>query len=172
MHRIARARKRPVAFSEGRPHTFRTMSELYFAYGSNMSRARLEARVGGVRPRGRAALSNFELSWNKPGRDGSGKANVRAQPGAVTFGVLYALTENQWPALDGFEPGYARETRVVRDDAGSEANAQLYRFRSDGPELPPTAQYLDLVLRGARENGLPEEVFALLARWRTGRIAP
>ena len=144
---------------------------LYFAYGSNMSRARLEARVGGVRPRGRAALSNVELSWDKPGRDGSGKANVRAQPGAVTWGVLFVLAENQWPVLDGFEPGYARETRVGRDDTGSEANAQFYRFRPDGPELPPTAQYLDLVLRGAQEKGLPEEVIALLARWKTGGIA-
>ena len=53
------------------------MSDLYFAYGSNMSSARLAARLGPTRCLGRAVLDHFALAWNKPGLDGSGKANLR-----------------------------------------------------------------------------------------------
>lgn len=147
------------------------MKERYFAYGSNMSRARLEARVGEVVLEGPATLANFELAWNKPGRDGTGKANLRARAGACAWGVLYTLEDEQWPLLDGFEPGYAREPHVVRDRMGSEARAQLYRFRRDGHDLPPTPRYLDLVIRGAREAGFPEEIVAALACWKPGKLA-
>ena len=140
----------------GSRHTRASVSDLYFAYGSNMGTARLAARLGEARPLGRAQLANFELAWNKPGADGSGKANVCARVGAATWGVLFALEKREWPLLDGFEPGYARESHVVRDAAGRERNAQLYRWRRDTPNRPPTPEYLALVVAGAREHAIPE----------------
>jgi hypothetical protein len=134
------------------------MQDLYFAYGSNMSSARLAARLGEVRPLGRATLDHFELAWNKPGLDGSGKANVRRQVGAATWGVVYALAPADWPILDGFERGYARETHPVRDDAGRQRSVQLYRWRQNTPDHTPSAEYLGLVLAGAREHQLPAAV--------------
>ncbi|MFP8875076.1 MAG: gamma-glutamylcyclotransferase family protein [Myxococcota bacterium] len=139
------------------------MQDLYFAYGSNMSSARLAARLGEVRPLGRAALDHFELAWNKPGLDGSGKANVRRRVGAATWGVVYAVAPADWPLLDSFESGYARETHPVRDDAGRERSVQLYRWRRDTPDHTPSAEYLELVLAGAREHQLPAAVIQELA---------
>ena len=81
------------------------MTDLYFAYGSNMSATRLAERLGEARPLGRAQLAHFELAWNKPGADGSGKANVCARVGTSTWGVLFALEEREWPLLDRFELG-------------------------------------------------------------------
>lgn len=136
------------------------MNDLYFAYGSNMSTHRLAARLGQARPLGRAQLAHFELAWNKPGADGSGKANVRPRVGAATWGVLFALEPREWPLLDGFEPGYARESHVVRDEAGRERSAQLYRWRRDAPNRAPTLEYLALVVAGAREHGIPTDEIA------------
>jgi len=136
------------------------VSDLYFAYGSNMAAMRLAARLGEARPLGRAQLAHFELAWNKPGADGSGKANVRSRVGAATWGVLFALEPREWALLDGFEPGYARESHVVRDDTGRERSAQLYRWRRDTPNRPPTPEYLGLVVAGAREHGIPEAEIA------------
>ena len=151
------------------------MSNLYFAYGSNMSATRLAERLGEARPLGRAQLAHFELAWNKPGADGSGKANVCAQVGSATWGVLFALEEREWPRLDGFEPGYARESPVVRDDAGRERSAQLYRWRRDTPNRPPTPEYLALVVAGAREHGIPEaqisRIESIAQRGAAGRSA-
>ena len=138
------------------------MSDLYFAYGSNMSSARLAARLGPTRCLGRAVLDHFALAWNKPGLDGSGKANLRPRVGAATWGVLYALEGHHWPKLDAFEPGYARQAHPVRDDAGRWNTAQLYRYRPDAPDRAPRAAYLELVLKGAREHGLPATVEASL----------
>lgn len=132
------------------------MTDLYFAYGSNMATRRLATRLGQARPRGRAQLANFELAWNKPGTDRSGKANIRARLGAVTWGVLFSLEAREWPLLDSFEPGYAREAHVVRDDEGYEHAAQLYRWQHETPNLTPTAEYLAVVVAGAREHRLPE----------------
>ena len=156
-------------------HTRAPVSDLYFAYGSNMAAMRLAARLGEARPLGRAQLAHFELAWNKPGADGSGKANVCARVGAVTWGVLFALEPREWALLDGFEPGYARESHVVRDAAGHECSAQLYRWRRETPNRPPTPEYLALVVAGAREHGIPEAEIAriqsIAQRGAAGRSA-
>ena len=136
------------------------MSDLYFAYGSNMSTNRLASRLGAARPVGRAHLAHFELAWNKPGADGSGKANVRARVGTSTWGVLFALERREWPLLDRFEPGYARESHIVRDTTGLERSAQLYRWRRDAPNRLPTPEYLALVVAGAKEHGIPADEIA------------
>lgn len=89
-------------------------SHWYFAYGSNMSRARLEARVGPCQDRGHAWLDGFDLRFHKRGRDGSGKCDAFAT-GARTHilhGVLFGMSAAQREALHLFEgPGYASTLR-------------------------------------------------------------
>ena len=101
------------------------MPELYFAYGSNMSSARLRERVPAARSLGRGQLAGFRLAWNRPGQDGSGKANIVVAEAQIVWGVLYEFPESQWPTLDRFEPNYARETHSLLDRAGQTVSAQL-----------------------------------------------
>ena len=142
------------------------MQDLYFAYGSNMSSPRLAARLGKVQPIGRAALPHFVLAWNKPGHDGTGKANIRPRVGAEAWGVVYALRPEDWRKLDRFEPGYARETHRVHDDTGCEHRVQLYRWRQNTHDRGPSPDYLALILAGAREHQLPAAVIQDLAHTR------
>lgn len=136
--------------------------QIYYAYGSNMSSARLQARVPGARSLGRARLEKWRLRCTKPGADGSGKANLIEDPKAVTWGVLYAFESHDWTRLDAFEPGYERTEHTVLDASGTTLRAQLYLFRKTTQELPMAAWYREQLLAGAREHGLPADYVALL----------
>ena len=136
--------------------------ELYFAYGSNMSRRRLLSRVSAARVLGRARVDGWRLGFDKPGRDGSGKANLVEQPEAHAWGVIYELPTADWPVLDRFEPGYRRERlRVALDARTLVVQSYLFTARIEVPPQievppgPPTQEYLEHLLEGADEHGLP-----------------
>jgi len=135
----------------------------YFGYGSNMSSARLRARIPQARPLGAALLPAHRFACNKRGRDGSGKANVVAERNAEVWGVLFELPRDAWPALDRFEWGYRRTTARV-EHSGAALEAELYvALAPAAVELPPFDWYRDHMLAGAREHGLPPGVVAALA---------
>ncbi len=71
--------------------------DLYFAYGSNMTSARLRARIPSARSVGAARIDGRRLVCNKRGRDGSGKANLCASPGGEAWGVVYEVDAADWP---------------------------------------------------------------------------
>jgi hypothetical protein len=131
------------------------VSALYFAYGSNLSPARMRERVGGAEPLGAAQLAGFRLCLDKRGRDGSGKANLREDAGQVVWGVLYRFEAGEWPRLDAFEPEYERVgVSVVR--AGAVHAAHTYRSASLTADPVPFAWYKRLLVEGARAHGLPD----------------
>ena len=131
--------------------------EWYFAYGSNMSSRRLLARVPGARALGRAYVDGWRLAFNKPGIDGTGKANLVADPDETAWGVLYEIAPKDWPLLDQFEPRYERAWFRTETGAGTICDAQAYLFAGapDGPTLSPGAEYLAHLLTGAQEHALP-----------------
>jgi gamma-glutamylcyclotransferase (GGCT)/AIG2-like uncharacterized protein YtfP len=133
-----------------------TSMELYFAYGSNMSRRRLASRIAGTRSLGRARVDGWRLRFDKPGRDGTGKANLVEEPAAHAWGVIYELPATEWAVLDRFEPGYRRQALRVAIDARSvEAQAYLFTTRIGAPPSAPNPEYLAHLLEGAREHELP-----------------
>ena len=142
------------------------MSHYYFAYGSNMSSARLRERVPEARALGRAQLAGFRLTWNKPGRDGSGKANIVVAEAEIVWGVVYELLPSDWTPLDRIEQGYTRELHEVIDQRGARIRAQLYRWhcQPDLPDRMPHDWYRNHLLEGAREHDLPEDVIEALSR--------
>jgi len=149
------------------------MPHLYFAYGSNMRSARLRERVPAARSLGRARLAGFRLAWNKPGRDGSGKANIVLARTEVVWGVLYEFPPGAWAALDSIELDYTRETHDVRAPDGELAAAQLYRWpcEPDLADRAPHDWYQDHLVAGAREHDLPAEVIEALSRARERILA-
>lgn len=134
---------------------------LYFAYGSNMLTARLQApeRCPSARARGVAELRGYELLWHKKSRDNSGKCDIVASnvSGAVTFGVLYEISNDERAALDreeGLNKGYdAIEPNVYLGD--SPLRARSYQASITDPALRPYTWYRGLVIAGAKEHGLP-----------------
>jgi hypothetical protein len=134
---------------------------LVFAYGSNMDPERMRARVPGALPRGRARLPGHRLVIDKRGRDGSAKANLRREAGALVWGVTWDLRVADLAALDGHEAGYERILVSVELESGT-ADAHAYRSDRLAPGALPFDWYLEHVLRGARAFGLPEDYVAWL----------
>ena len=137
------------------------MQALYFAYGSNMASRRMRERVPGARAAGRARLDGWRLVADKPGRDGSAKANVARAAGASVWGVLWQLEAAGLAALDRFEGGYARVAVTVEAGAGAlAATTYASPLRDAAPGLAPA--YKAWILEGAREHALPAEWLAAL----------
>lgn len=136
---------------------------LYFAYGSNMLRSRLEARVGRVEDFGWSTLHGHDHRFDKLGTDGTGKGNIAPHPAAVVHGVLYAMSEPQLEILHGFEGGYrALEVEVVHRAGGARLIAVSYQAIAPVGALRPSGDYLDFYERGMREHGLPDAYIRLL----------
>ncbi|RMH44075.1 MAG: gamma-glutamylcyclotransferase [Deltaproteobacteria bacterium] len=139
---------------------------IYFAYGSNMSRARLEARVGRVVDLGAARLDGYRHAFAKPGLDGSGKGAILVDPNDHVWGVRYELNARQVAVLDDFEGLGTDYRRATVDVAGEPAITYVQVRVVDG--LRPTDDYLQYYLDGMREHGIPEEYVDRIRRQARG----
>jgi AIG2-like family len=135
---------------------------LYFAYGSNLSTQRLAARVPSARAVSVAMLRGHRLEFHKIGKDGSAKCDVASTGDSndVVYGVVFAIPLSEKAMLDGIEGlgyGYAEKEVVVLSESGAAFEAVTYYATSIDASLKPVDWYVEHVLRGAREHGLPAE---------------
>jgi gamma-glutamylcyclotransferase (GGCT)/AIG2-like uncharacterized protein YtfP len=136
--------------------TVLAVTALYFAYGSNLSPARMRERIAGAEPLGAARLVGFCLRLDKRGADGSGKANLGHDASRSVWGALYRIDASEWPRLDAFEPGYERIAVEVEWQGAAQA-AQTYRSHRLTEHAVPFAWYKRLLVEGARAHALPED---------------
>jgi len=143
------------------------MTLSYFAYGSNMSLPRLRRRVASARSHATAVLHGHRLCFHKVGRDGSAKcdAALSSHPDDIVHGVLYHLDPSHKARLDeveGLGRGYQQKAVVVGLPDGNETTAFTYYATHIDAALQPYSWYLEHVIRGAREHGLPNHYRAML----------
>lgn len=109
-----------------------------------------------------ARLPGHQLRFHKVSlKDGSAKCDAfyTANENDEVYGVLYAISPEHLDALDAFEgqgAGYERRTIQVNSESGEFVNVQTYFATKIDPALLPFDWYKEHVLRGARENELPE----------------
>jgi len=130
----------------------------YFAYGSNMLRERLVARVSTAQAVAVGVVRDFRLDFAKVSNDESGKGDIVASPGGEVWGVLYEFDADQKADLDRHEgPHYqAREVVVSTPDGDQTAWAYMAEPHRRDPSKVPYDWYLALIVAGARQGGLPE----------------
>lgn len=150
----------------------RTGRLLYFAYGSNMSRARLRARIPSATFITTAELTGHRLRFHKRGFDGSGKCDIEltGDPADKVFGVVFEIAAVEKPRLDrkeGLGFGYDLKTVDLRTAEGSTVSALAYFATRTDSALRPFAWYKTHVLTGARESGLPADYVRLIAAVET-----
>jgi cation transport regulator ChaC len=140
----------------------------YFGYGSNMSRAIFVERRG-MKPMAShpGRLDGHGLRFNLPVGPGErGVANLEIEPGARIWGVLYRLSVEDCKRLDrseGVHVGlYQRIPVEVTSEIHGRVTAFTYRSSFVDTGRKPSARYMDLLLDGAREQGLPEEYVVFL----------
>lgn len=135
---------------------------LYFAYGSNMSLARLKARTPSITRVNIATLAGHQLKFHKLSHDGSGKCDIMESDGLEhqVIGVLYELSEPEKPLLDGYEGlgnGYEEKQVSVQTPDQKTHQAITYYATHIEADLKPYDWYLAHVLQGAIENQLPKD---------------
>ena len=134
----------------------------YFSYGSNMSVKRLQSRVPSATKVGIGILDRHALKFHKVSKsDGSAKCDAHNTdlPEHFIYGVVYQMAEHEKPHLDRIEGlGYGYEVKEVwiRLHDGATVKAFTYYATHIDAALRPFDWYKDHVLRGARENELPE----------------
>jgi hypothetical protein len=132
---------------------------LYFAYGSNLLRRRIEQRLGSCAVVGTAYLPRHELRFHKRGRDGSGKCDVfyTGDSSHGVFGNVYELSRRQRRSLDDYEgPGYGSKALSVSFKFGK-IDVYTYVARHGHVEagLRPFTWYKSIVVAGARVCAFP-----------------
>jgi hypothetical protein len=139
---------------------------VYFAYGSNMSTARLRERMPSCKPLGTATLPGHALRFHKRSTDKSGKCNAFASGNEDSVvGVLFSFDPADRTKLDkaeGVGAGYEHVMVTVINEKGRRRKVLTYLATPDyiDDSLKPYGWYKDFVLSGGREHGLPPAYIA------------
>ena len=137
----------------------------YFAYGSNMSRKRLQDRIN-ANNIGNGKLVKHQLRFHKISRDGTGKCNIFLTNCIEdhVLGVIYEIDDKDIEVLDRIEgKGYGYASKVVDIEFnGVIIGATSYVATNIDESLEPFDWYREHVLRGAIENGLDSEYIEMI----------
>ncbi|MBB3232682.1 gamma-glutamylcyclotransferase family protein [Halomonas stenophila] len=139
----------------------------YFAYGSNMNPARVEARIGTTRRALPGMLADHGLRFDKASRvAGISHANVVPAPGGRVEGALYELVAPEQIHLmdpfEGYPHDYDRHRLPIHTELGAiEAWVYIAAPGTTAEALRPAREYLEHLLAG--EPFLSGEYHARLA---------
>ncbi|KAM7539102.1 hypothetical protein Aperf_G00000053749 [Anoplocephala perfoliata] len=146
----------------------------YFAYGSNLLSHRLHLYNPSAKFIGVGRLVNHRLifclhesisSWGR----GSAVASIEPRPNDDVFGAVWSIAEADKLRLDAQEcvPWLYRPVNiaVLLQNQNSSLNCRSYIMLSHAPGLP-SPFYLDIILRGAVQSGLPSDYVDKLRRFK------
>lgn len=135
----------------------------FFAYGANMNPVQIKKRcsspvhvAAAFLPDHRIGFYGHSAEWN-----GGLETAVKAE-GSQLWGVVYALSDLDWERIDLWQDArfdgtgrYFHYPVEVCDLRGNHYEARMYKMDVLGPARPPSKSYIQHILDGARENGLP-----------------
>ena len=127
---------------------------LYAAYGSNLHPRRLGRRVPSARLIGCAKVIGWSLSFDKRGKDGSGKCSIRLSGDSFLYVAVYNMAPKEKASLDrveGLGYGYNEHTLPVP----GYGDCYTYIGTHLDEKLSPYDWYRDLVMAGCVFLGFP-----------------
>lgn len=101
---------------------------------------------------------------------GNGVATIFPEEGSQVEGVLWEITPECEQSLDRYEGYpylYGKETIRVRNKAGMQMDVMAYVMNAPYKETlaSPSRLYLNGILEGCRQNGIPEKPVRNAVRW-------
>ena len=144
---------------------------LYFAYGSNLTEARLHENCPSARLVTVARLSGYRLAFTmRSDHWGGGVADIRPQPDGEVWGAVWCIAADEGARLDRQEgvhatpPRYCRLDVTVATPDGEPLDCLAYQvIAPEADHVPPSRAYHETMLRGARACGLPSHYVENLA---------
>jgi hypothetical protein len=146
------------------------ISDLYFAYGSNMNLQQIQLRCSRPQAVSAARLDGYELAFfgYTEAWDGA-METVEPKRGGTVWGVLFSLSRLNWERLDLWQDArmdgggmYFHFPVTVTDVNGITHKVRLYKKDVLGEPLPPSCEYLDFIAQGAEQHHLPADYIAAL----------
>ena len=146
---------------------------LYFAYGSNMDEQRVKAanRCPNARFIFNALLPEYRLVFTRGGDANTCAADAVPDSARSVWGVVYDITDSDRRQLDARETvaihAYRPKEVLVHPHGDIEQRVMVLTYSASDPadiERPPTREYLDYLLRGARRWDLPADYITQLER--------
>lgn len=141
---------------------------LYFAYGSNLLKERIHINNPSAKMISVGKVEGYRLDFNHFSKRWKGAAaTIVEDPSSYVYGVLWELANEDMPHLDKQEGVHQNIYRVmdveVETDKGNHVPARSYQvIRPLEDDRRPSYVYLDVIIRGAKENGLPEDYIKFL----------
>lgn len=137
----------------------------YFAYGSNLSKARLLARVPSAELITTGSLLHHRLTFHKIGKDLSAKCDAyeTGNDHDHVLGALYRIDpahKNRLDDVEGLGNGYEEKEVSIISGSGEKMNALTYYATNIDTSLKPFHWYRGHVLMGAMEHEFPEDYIA------------
>lgn len=137
---------------------------LYFAFGSNLLRQRLQYENPSAIFYSKGRLKNYELKFgfwanNVTSSWHGAAATIEDCPGAEVWGVIWTMSNQHLSTLDkqeGVSHGIYSPLEVSVETEHGTILCRTYKMNNFQPGLP-SPQYKKVVCLGAKENGLPAE---------------
>jgi gamma-glutamylcyclotransferase (GGCT)/AIG2-like uncharacterized protein YtfP len=131
----------------------------YFAYGSNMSRIQMAERCPGATLRVAGALHGYRIAFTRHSeRRRGGVADVVRSAESSVWGLVFVVDEAHRDALDrheGHPHDYQRIAVTVATQEGP-IDAFSYEVVTKVDFVPPTEDYVALMLQAAGEHAFPD----------------
>jgi gamma-glutamylcyclotransferase (GGCT)/AIG2-like uncharacterized protein YtfP len=138
-------------------------TETYFAYGSNINMRQMKARCPSAEFAGQGMLVGYRLDFvlYSKGRWGGGVAGIVPETDGKVTGVLYQVSDSDLEKLDKIEgvprSRYVRKRVSISKPDGTVVEAWTYVANPEiGGPFTPSLKYLETIIEGAKEHGLPE----------------
>lgn len=128
------------------------MKYLYAAYGMNTNLDEMSRRCPTAACLGAAYINNYEFVFRT-------HADIHHKPGAKCDIVLWEIDDACLQALDSLEgyPYYYTRFKVRVHAGNKTVKALIYQMNDQTYVQEPSAGYLDTVVEGYKQNGVPTE---------------
>ena len=147
----------------------------YLAYGSNLWKKQKEVRTDSIRTGNEspqiARLADYRLAFNKRGKNGEVVANIMAAPGNEVIGIVYRVNDESLKKMDKYEREYDRSivSVILENKTCIEAFIFIAIAKNVIAEKKPTTEYLNKIIDGANEHGLPIEYIEKIQKLALGK---
>jgi gamma-glutamylcyclotransferase len=147
-----------------------SQTRLYFAYGFNLNLEKMNQKCTKPCVLAIARLANHKIGFYEHSVVWDGALEtVIPDTQSEVWGVLYQLEPYAWDQLDNCEDvrldgtgEYFHYPVEVLDEQNTIREASMYKKARLGEPKLPSTEYLDVIIRGAKEQRLPEEYIKTL----------
>lgn len=142
----------------------------YFAYAGNMNLSQIKMSCASPKKVAVAKIDDHKLEFYDYAKmwDGA-QETLTPEPGSEVWGVIYELNMPDTDKLDlwhnvkfdgsGF---YFHSPAKATAADGTQYDVLFYKKNQLVKAAPPSRQYVEYIVKGARESGLPEDYIARL----------